>query len=288
MYSCNPTYSIGDIAGLMGNEPEEVRDALMASGVRMMLGGADADLSRWPARRVQQQPDGSIVLQDIALVPSPDDVLVLADDLPQSWQSRLRAARMTQMLSEQATPEYQCDAASVEAALARLDKAKANLAMMIEALANAPKTGDVEKIRNAQVAVDEAQHDVERAQVGLEQLRGDGCSIPADPNHHAVQQSAEKHDGDDSATNLPSWNVKRPTRFHGYTSPLYRLIAAAHREGKPRPTARDVVEAWRTEMPHEIAKVLPDGFDYYDAKGDTKGANLEAIRKAINRLTTGR
>ncbi|EKD98936.1 MAG: hypothetical protein ACD_23C00205G0002 [uncultured bacterium] len=92
----------------------------------------------------------------------------------------------------------------------------------------------------------------------------------------------------ESASNAQAWTIAKPQRFNGYTAPLHRLIAAAHREGKPCPTARDVVEVWRINAPAEIAKVLPDGFDYYDAKGDTKTADLEAIRKAIRRMTSAR
>ena len=92
----------------------------------------------------------------------------------------------------------------------------------------------------------------------------------------------------DSASNAPDWTVSKPQRYNGYTAPLHRLLAAAHRDGNPCPTARDVVEAWRNNAPAEIAKVLPDGFDYYDAKGNTKTADLEAIRKAIGRMTIAR
>ena len=92
----------------------------------------------------------------------------------------------------------------------------------------------------------------------------------------------------DSASTAPDWTVSKPQRYNGYTAPLHRLLAAAHRDGNPCPTARDVVEAWRNNAPAEIAKVLPDGFDYYDAKGDTKTADLEAIRKAIGRMTSAR
>jgi len=92
----------------------------------------------------------------------------------------------------------------------------------------------------------------------------------------------------DSASTAPDWTVSKPQRYNGYTAPLHRLLTAAHRDGNPCPTARDVVEAWRINAPAEIAKVLPDGFDYYDAKGNTKTADLEAIRKAIGRMTIAR
>jgi len=92
----------------------------------------------------------------------------------------------------------------------------------------------------------------------------------------------------DRPSSAPAWTVNKPQRYSGYAAPLHRLLAAAHRDGNPCPTARDVVEAWRNNAPAEIAKVLPDGFDYYDAKGNTKTADLEAIRKAIGRMTIAR
>ena len=92
----------------------------------------------------------------------------------------------------------------------------------------------------------------------------------------------------DRPSNSPAWTVNKPQRYSGYAAPLHRLLAAAHRDGNPCPIARDVVETWRHNAPAEIAKVLPDGFDYYDAKGDTKTADLEAIRKAIGRMTSAR
>ncbi|MFC7459041.1 hypothetical protein [Hydrogenophaga defluvii] len=84
-----------------------------------------------------------------------------------------RQAQINTILSAQATPEYQRDAAHAETVLKRLDNANATLAMMTDALGNAPKTGDVGKIREAQAAVDEAQQDVERVQATIERLRGD-------------------------------------------------------------------------------------------------------------------
>lgn len=90
------------------------------------------------------------------------------------------------------------------------------------------------------------------------------------------------------ASESTGWAVNKPRRYHGYSNPLYRFLAAAHREGEPRPTGRDVLEEWRANKPAEIAQVLTDGIDYYDNKGDTKFADLEAIRKAIDRMTSAR
>ena len=91
-----------------------------------------------------------------------------------------------------------------------------------------------------------------------------------------------------SASDTPAWAVTRPQRYKGYATPLHRLLVAAHREGKPRLSARDVVEEWRINKPAEVAQVLSNGFDYYDAQGNTQHADLEAIRKAIGRMTSTR
>ena len=116
-----------------------------------------------------------------------------------------------------------------------------------------------------------------------EWFKHQGVASPAPaPAQHAAAPVA------DSASNAPAWTVTKPQRYSGYAAPLHRFLAAAHREGKPRPTARDVLEAWRSERPAGIAKVLADGFDYFDANGDEKAADLEAIRKAIGRMTSAR
>lgn len=94
--------------------------------------------------------------------------------------------------------------------------------------------------------------------------------------------------GEPGASPLPPWIVNRPKRYTGYNRPLHALLTAAHREGKPCPTARDVVDTWRINKPLEIEQVLPDSFDYYDSKGNTKPANLAAIRGAIKRMTSTR
>ena len=104
----------------------------------------------------------------------------------------------------------------------------------------------------------------------------DGNSPPAPPGQP------------DRVTESETWQVYEPQRFGGYASPLYRLLNNARLAGQPCPKARDVLEEWRTKTPTEVAKVLTDSIDYYDSKGNTKTANLAAIKEAITRMTRAR
>ena len=91
-----------------------------------------------------------------------------------------------------------------------------------------------------------------------------------------------------AAVPTPEWSIKKPLRYLGYTAPLHAQLNAAHREGKPCPTAREVLEAWRINKPAEIVQVLADGFNHYDSEGNTKAVYLAALRGAINRATSAR
>lgn len=62
-----------------------------------------------------------------------------------------------------------------------------------------------------------------------------------------------------STSNVAEWTVRRPQRFGGYTLPLHRFLAAAHQDGKPRPTARDVLEAWRNSTPPKLQQCCRTG-----------------------------
>jgi len=82
------------------------------------------------------------------------------------------------------------------------------------------------------------------------------------------------------------WTLTKPKRFQGYTEPLYLLLEAAHIAGQSKPTARDILQAFATNQPSQIAKVIEgDSLDYYIVKGTTKTANLKAIREAITGMT---
>jgi|GEM_PF-5223871 len=84
---------------------------------------------------------------------------------------------------------------------------------------------------------------------------------------------------------VPAWNLTQPKRFPGYAKPLYLLLQAAYIAKQSRPTAREVIDAFAKLRPIEIAQILPNGFDYYDAKGNTKDATLGAISESIRRMT---
>lgn len=80
------------------------------------------------------------------------------------------------------------------------------------------------------------------------------------------------------------WAIKRPQRFQGYGNPLFKLLTAAHVGRRPIPTAREVIDAWAAQRPPEVIEATGDTLKYYDAKGNTKAADLDAIRQAINRM----
>lgn len=86
------------------------------------------------------------------------------------------------------------------------------------------------------------------------------------------------------ARKSPGWTLTKPKKLQGINMPVYKVLLAAHQAGRARPTARDVLDEFGKKMPAEVAKVLPDGLDYYDSKGGTKGIDLDAIRNCIGRM----
>lgn len=102
----------------------------------------------------------------------------------------------------------------------------------------------------------------------------------------ANQGNREASDAVSRVSEAPAWKVRKPQRANGYNWPIYRLLADAHREGKPCPKARDVMETWRTEKPAEIVEVLANELKYYDSNGTLKMASVDAIRKVIARMTS--
>lgn len=90
--------------------------------------------------------------------------------------------------------------------------------------------------------------------------------------------------GTGGASDFMNWTLIKPQRFPGYSKPLYDLLKAAHTAGQPCPKARDVLDKWKENPPPDVATVTDNGLKYYGANGNTKPADLEAIRKAIDRM----
>lgn len=89
-----------------------------------------------------------------------------------------------------------------------------------------------------------------------------------------------------SSDSKPSWNLKKPKRLQGYARPLYEFLREEHSSGKPKPTAHDVLEVFSKNRPTEIANViLGSELAYFIADGTIKTAKLQAIVKAIARMT---
>lgn len=85
-----------------------------------------------------------------------------------------------------------------------------------------------------------------------------------------------------------SWPLEYPAKIYGYTLELYRVLKAAHDAGKPRPTARDVLDSWAASKPPNILEVMTDEFKYQDSNGDVKPTSIKALRTAIGRMTSER
>lgn len=81
------------------------------------------------------------------------------------------------------------------------------------------------------------------------------------------------------------WPLKKPTRDDGLATPIFRLLKAAQQNNLAKPTASDLLEAFRRERPPEIVRVLADGCDFFDRRGREASADLESIRKRIAFMT---
>ena len=92
------------------------------------------------------------------------------------------------------------------------------------------------------------------------------------------------------------WGLRdKPAKLPGYSEALWAYLVSAHSTGKPRrPRASDIVDMWKREPIFPVTSV-DDGIVSYDnANGvvvtisKTRKGNLDAIRKAIGRMTTKR
>lgn len=132
--------------------------------------------------------------------------------------------------------------------------------------------------------------------ISLEMVLENGMIMMAELERYEARIAPSTSENPSSMGELPNtesqtdliagqWTVIRPMREQGYNPALYRFLLTESNGGRKRPTARQVMEAWRNSLPPEVAKVLPDSVDYYDASGDLKSASVRAITAAIGRMT---
>lgn len=88
-----------------------------------------------------------------------------------------------------------------------------------------------------------------------------------------------------TASAFPSWGLKRPRRSDALSWPIYLVLKVAHENGKRRPTAIDVLEAFGRNRPPEVLEVMAGEVKFLSLSGEIKTASLAAIRGRINRMT---
>lgn len=86
-----PFYSIEDLVCMFEiRSPENIADALLASGVKLVHGGVDANVTQWRHQRPGKTSDGAtIVMRGLVLDPDPDEVMVAYESLPASWKQQI-------------------------------------------------------------------------------------------------------------------------------------------------------------------------------------------------------
>lgn len=87
---------------------------------------------------------------------------------------------------------------------------------------------------------------------------------------------------------VPNWQMRLPPeRLPGYRWPLYQYLEAVQKDGKPRPTAHDVLLAWRISPPEDLS-VSGVGhrmeLHYRIKTGTLKTADLKTVQAAIEKL----
>ncbi len=102
---------------------------------------------------------------------------------------------------------------------------------------------------------------------------GQSNKFPPSPVEAGVQQKAP----------VAAWNLVRPKRLPGYRKSLFDFLRAAQMAGKSCPSARDVLDAWKTNPPFDV-QVMADSIKYNNGMGTLKEANLKAIQQAIKAL----
>jgi len=127
----------------------------------------------------------------------------------------------------------------------------------------------------------ESKQQSDGTQEALERLQGDNLLQKNESLRSASEPTKTEPSAEDSQSMQQKWVVKKPKRVRGYTRPLIECLVKANREGRPIPSAREMFDSWKGNLPPEIVQMTFNKFEYYDSNGDTKWASIDSLRKAI-------
>jgi hypothetical protein len=188
-----------------------------------------------------------------------------------------RQAKMAEMLARMKDPEHQKEVAASDAVIERLAEANAD----VDEWEKSDDQGRPSEKILRKTQTKQAKTEKANAKLARNILRGDFLN-GAEPTSKLPDQPGAGVAGGDVRT----WSlIKDLERLPGYRWPLYCFCQRAHDSGKSRPKPLEVLFEWREKLPPEIVRVNADTIDYYDADGNEQTASLEAIRKAIGRMT---
>ncbi len=94
--------------------------------------------------------------------------------------------------------------------------------------------------------------------------------------------------GQSKTLGIPSWNLRKPQRFQGYTEPLYDLLNAAHLSGSSCPSTADVLTKWKDNPPNGYGIKVVDNMREMTYHGNgmqsVRTVDCSAITKTIKRM----
>jgi hypothetical protein len=122
----------------------------------------------------------------------------------------------------------------------------------------------------------------------LPNMLKDAAQDPVDATTKKADAVPPQSDASRTASGSSTWVLKKPERVHVLTDIIYSILKAAYDAGQRCPTARDVIDDLRNNPQPDIVEVGRDEIKYLNDKRGTNTADLDAIRKRIERLTTQR
>jgi hypothetical protein len=96
-----------------------------------------------------------------------------------------------------------------------------------------------------------------------------------------------------AALNLPPtdevpelWPLKQPQRLDRLADAIHAVLKDAHDAKGPIPFVRDVMALCIKKRPHDVIEVTYDEIKFYGSDGNVKMANIDNVRKRIERMTS--